>query len=94
MWHCKYTQLHFLFSVPPLRQLSEAADRGGGKALFGYLPAGGSGGTEYSGGAEFAVGGSCDEELVKPAATPCGGRMGYTCLCTATTVQKFIGMWC
>ena len=34
------------------------------------------------------------EELMKPAATPCGGRMGCTCLCTVTTAQKFTGMWC
>lgn len=35
-----------------------------------------------------------DKELVKPAATLCGGRMGCTCLCTVTTARKFAGMWC
>ena len=44
--------------------------------------------------AEPAAGGAYYEELMKPAATPCGGRMGCTCLCTVTTAQKFTGMWC
>lgn len=90
MWHCKYTQLHFLLSISPLRQLSKAADGGGGKALSGYVPAGGLGGTEYSGGAEFTAGGSCDEEMVKRAETLCGGRRGCLCLCTTTIARKFI----
>ncbi len=34
------------------------------------------------------------EKLMKPAATPCGGRMGCTCLCTVTTARKSTGMWC
>ena len=83
-----------LVSPASFRQFPPAADRGGGKEVSGAVRPGGFGGEKYSGGAEFAPGGAYYEELMKPAATPCGGRMGCICLRTVTTARKFAGMWC
>ena len=92
--YCKYTQLYLLLPIPPLRQLPEAFDGGGRKALFGTISAGRFRGSKYPGGAKSEAGGPCDEKLLKPAATPRGGRMGCICLRTVTTARKFTGMWC
>ncbi len=55
---------------------------------------GGSGSEECSHRTESAAGGAHYEELMKPAATLCGGRMGCTCLRTVATARKFTIMWC
>ena len=87
-------QFIILFIAAVLGQLSPPADGGRGTVLSGFGGEGGSGSEECSHRTESAAGGAHYEELMKPTATPCGGRMGCTCLCTVTTAQKFTGMWC
>ena len=97
MYVCKRlaaAQRPVLLPAASFRQLPKAIERRGGTALSGIVCAGGPGGQKHPGGTESAAGGSCNEELLKPAATLCGGRMGCTCLCTVTTARKSTGMWC
>lgn len=97
MYACKRlaaAQQPVLFPTAPFRKLSQTPERRGGAALSGIVCAGGPGGKKHSGGTKPAAGGPCDEELMKPAATPCGGWMGYICLCTTTIAREFVGMWC
>ena len=83
-----------LFAPAPLRQLPKAIKCRRGTPLSVAFCPGRPGSQKHPGGTESAAGGPCDEELMKPTATPCGGRMGCTCLRTVTTAQKFTGMWC
>ena len=97
MYVCKRlaaAQQPVLLPAAPFRKLSQTPERRGRAALSGIVCAGGLGGKKHSGGTKPAAGGPCDEELLKPAATLCGGRMGCTCLCTVTTARKSTGMWC
>ena len=77
-----------------LRQLSKAPDRGRRTPLSHPLRPRRHRSQKHPGRAEPETGGAHYEELMKPTATPCGGRMGRTCLCTVTTAQKSTGMWC
>ena len=87
-------QRSVLLPAAPLRLLPQAFDPRGRTPLLSPRRPRGPGGQKHSGGTESAAGGPCDEELMKPAATLCGGWMGCICLCTVNTAQKFTGMWC
>ena len=97
MYVCKRlaaAQQPVLLPAAPLRQLSKAIECRGGTVLLRTLLPGRYGGQKYSGGAKSKARSARDEELLKLAATLCGGRMGCTCLCTVTIARKSTGMWC